>query len=171
MAGASWLASLALARAAMRTGPLGRHVTLRTPRHAEPPGCRASTRWLRRASALSRARNDDAFVVVAPYEPSGDQPSCIEKVASAVSVGSRHTLLKGATGTGKTFVVANIIADAKVQRPTLVVCHNKTLVSQIARELKVNTRHLQLTHWLRTTNAFVQVIPTGELNRAIFLLL
>lgn len=74
------------------------------------------------------------FQVVSPYEPSGDQPEAIEKLAAGFLRGDKYQTLKGVTGSGKTFTMAKIIE--KVQRPTLVISHNKTLSAQLYREFK-----------------------------------
>jgi excinuclease ABC subunit B len=75
-----------------------------------------------------------SFRVEAPYKPTGDQPQAIEKLAQGLQNGYRQQTLLGATGTGKTFVMAEIFARA--QRPTLVLAHNKTLVSQLWAEFR-----------------------------------
>ncbi|MDD7272198.1 MAG: excinuclease ABC subunit UvrB [Spirochaetales bacterium] len=74
------------------------------------------------------------FKVVAPYEPSGDQGSAIEKLSNGILNGDRAQTLKGVTGSGKTFTMAKIIE--KIQRPTLILSHNKTLAAQLYREFK-----------------------------------
>ena len=74
------------------------------------------------------------FEVVSPYEPSGDQGQAIEKLSSGFLQGYRYQTLKGVTGSGKTFTMAKIIE--KVQRPTLIISHNKTLSAQLYREFK-----------------------------------
>ncbi len=74
------------------------------------------------------------FKVVAPYEPTGDQPQAIEKLVAGIRKGYRHQTLLGATGTGKTFVMAKVIEA--VQRPTLVIAHNKTLAAQLYAEFR-----------------------------------
>ncbi len=74
------------------------------------------------------------FQVVSPYEPSGDQGQAIEKLAEGFLRGDRYQTLKGVTGSGKTFTMAKIIE--KVQRPTLIISHNKTLSAQLYREFK-----------------------------------
>ena len=74
------------------------------------------------------------FELVSKYKPSGDQPQAIEKLVDGISNGEKHQVLLGATGTGKTFTVANVIE--KVQKPTLVLAHNKTLAGQLYAELK-----------------------------------
>ncbi len=74
------------------------------------------------------------FKVYAPYEPSGDQPEAIKKLAEGFLRGDAFQTLKGVTGSGKTFTMAKIIEA--IQRPTLVISHNKTLSAQLYREFK-----------------------------------
>ena len=74
------------------------------------------------------------FEVVSPYQPSGDQGQAIEKLSSGFLKGDRFQTLKGVTGSGKTFTMAKIIEQ--VQRPTLIISHNKTLSAQLFREFK-----------------------------------
>ncbi|MGC8799623.1 MAG: excinuclease ABC subunit B [Chloroflexus aggregans] len=74
------------------------------------------------------------FRIEAPYQPTGDQPQAIAKLVAGLRAGYRHQTLLGATGTGKTFVMAHIFAQ--IQRPTLVLAHNKTLVSQLWAEFR-----------------------------------
>ncbi|MGQ9481650.1 excinuclease ABC subunit UvrB [Chloroflexus sp.] len=74
------------------------------------------------------------FRIEAPYQPTGDQPRAIEQLVAGLRAGYRHQTLLGATGTGKTFVMAHIFAQ--MQRPTLVLAHNKTLVSQLWAEFR-----------------------------------
>ncbi len=74
------------------------------------------------------------FHVIAPFEPMGDQPEAIEALAAGIENGQEAQVLLGATGTGKTFTIAKLIE--KVQRPTLVIAHNKTLAAQLASEFK-----------------------------------
>jgi excinuclease ABC subunit B len=74
------------------------------------------------------------FHLVKPYEPKGDQPEAIHQLTAGVIGGVKHQVLLGATGTGKTFTMANVIAN--VNRPTLVLCHNKTLAAQLFGEFK-----------------------------------
>src|SRR5688572_28479941 len=74
------------------------------------------------------------FRVVSDFEPMGDQPQAIEKVLSGLNAGYKHQTLLGATGTGKTYVMAKIIEGA--QRPALVLAHNKTLAAQLYQEFK-----------------------------------
>jgi excinuclease ABC subunit B len=74
------------------------------------------------------------FKLVAPFEPTGDQPQAIEKLTGALSRGVRHQTLLGATGTGKTMTIASVIA--RHQKPTLVLAHNKTLAAQLYAEFR-----------------------------------
>jgi excinuclease ABC subunit B len=74
------------------------------------------------------------FQLKAPYKPAGDQPSAIKELTEGILEGEKHQVLLGVTGSGKTFTVANVIQN--VQRPTLVLTHNKTLVAQLYGEFK-----------------------------------
>ena len=75
------------------------------------------------------------FQLKSPYKPSGDQPEAIEKLINNFNQNIKQQVLLGATGTGKTFTIANIIQ--KIQKKTLVLAHNKTLAGQLYGELKV----------------------------------
>ncbi len=75
-----------------------------------------------------------SFQLHAPYEPKGDQPEAIAGLVAGVESGERYQTLLGATGTGKTFTIANVIA--RTGRPTLVLAHNKTLAAQLCNELR-----------------------------------
>ncbi len=74
------------------------------------------------------------FELVSKYKPSGDQPEAIEELVNGINDGKKEQVLLGATGTGKTFTIANVIE--RVQKPTLVLAHNKTLAGQLYAELK-----------------------------------
>lgn len=74
------------------------------------------------------------FKLTSQYEPTGDQPEAINQLAAGVKRGEKAQVLLGVTGSGKTFTVANVIA--KVQRPTLILSHNKTLAAQLYQEMK-----------------------------------
>jgi excinuclease ABC subunit B len=74
------------------------------------------------------------FELVSPYSPAGDQPQAIAKLTEALMSGARHQALLGVTGSGKTFTVANVIRN--LDRPTLVISHNKTLAAQLYAEFK-----------------------------------
>ena len=81
-----------------------------------------------------QTENKIPFKVEAPFEPTGDQPQAIEALAQGIQNGQTSQVLLGATGTGKTFTIAKLIE--KVQKPTLVIAHNKTLAAQLASEFK-----------------------------------
>ena len=74
------------------------------------------------------------FNLVSKFEPSGDQPQAINKLVNGINEGKKHQVLLGATGTGKTFTMANVIKE--VNKPTLVLAHNKTLAGQLYSEFK-----------------------------------
>ncbi|HOG46962.1 MAG TPA: DEAD/DEAH box helicase family protein, partial [Anaerolineae bacterium] len=74
------------------------------------------------------------FELISEMKPTGDQPQAIERLVAGLTRGDQHQTLLGATGTGKTFVMANVIA--RVRRPTLVIAHNKTLAAQLYAEFK-----------------------------------
>lgn len=74
------------------------------------------------------------YNLVSPYQPSGDQPQAIEKLSSGINNGEKYQVLLGATGTGKTFSIANVIKNSN--KKTLVLAHNKTLASQLYAELQ-----------------------------------
>ncbi len=74
------------------------------------------------------------FKLRAPYQPMGDQPEAIDQLVAGIEAGKQHQVLLGATGTGKTFTMANVIQ--RVQKPALVMCHNKTLAAQLYAEFK-----------------------------------
>lgn len=74
------------------------------------------------------------FELVSKYKPSGDQPEAIKKLVDGIKNNKKHQVLLGATGTGKTFTIANVIKE--INKPTLVLAHNKTLAGQLYAELK-----------------------------------
>lgn len=77
---------------------------------------------------------ENKFILKSDYTPKGDQPEAIKELAEGIKKGKHHQILQGVTGSGKTFTMANIIQD--VQRPTLVLAHNKTLAYQLFTEFK-----------------------------------
>ena len=77
---------------------------------------------------------DGRFKLVAPFGLTGDQPQAVEKLAAGINAGKKHQTLLGVTGSGKTFTIANVIE--RVQRPTLIISHNKTLAAQLCGEFK-----------------------------------
>ena len=76
----------------------------------------------------------DKFVLHSSYKPTGDQPEAIEGLVRGINSGARMQTLLGVTGSGKTFTMANVIE--KVNRPTLVLAHNKTLAAQLCTEFR-----------------------------------
>ncbi len=74
------------------------------------------------------------FKIESKYTPSGDQPEAIKELVDGINNGKKEQVLLGATGTGKTFTIANVIE--KVNKPTLVLAHNKTLAGQLYSEFK-----------------------------------
>ncbi|WP_339833008.1 excinuclease ABC subunit UvrB [Paenibacillus sp. FSL R7-0272] len=78
--------------------------------------------------------SDKTFEIESEFSPQGDQPAAIQELVKGVQEGKRYQTLLGATGTGKTFTIAQTIA--KLQRPTLIIAHNKTLAAQLASEFK-----------------------------------
>ena len=76
----------------------------------------------------------DHFKLVSEYAPTGDQPEAIQKLVNGIKNGAKEQTLLGVTGSGKTFTMANIIAN--LNRPTLVLAHNKTLAAQLCTEFR-----------------------------------
>ena len=74
------------------------------------------------------------FELHSKFEPSGDQPQAIDRLVNGINSGEKHQVLLGATGTGKTFTIANVIKE--INKPTLVLAHNKTLAGQLYSEFK-----------------------------------
>jgi len=74
------------------------------------------------------------FELISEYKPTGDQPQAIEKLVKGINDGEKFQTLLGVTGSGKTFTMANIIEQ--VQKPTLILAHNKTLAGQLYSEFK-----------------------------------
>ena len=74
------------------------------------------------------------FELVSSFKPTGDQPQAIEKLVEGLNKDYHHQVLKGATGTGKTFTMAQVIEQ--VQKPTLILAHNKTLAAQLYSEFR-----------------------------------
>lgn len=77
---------------------------------------------------------NDQFKLVSKYTPQGDQPEAIKQLVAGIQTGKKHQTLLGATGTGKTFTISNVIKE--VNRPTLIIAHNKTLAGQLYSEFK-----------------------------------
>ncbi len=87
-----------------------------------------------------------AFKIVSPYQPTGDQPKAIQQLVEGLNENRRFQVLLGATGTGKTFTIANVIE--KTQRPTLVLVHNKTLAGQLYGEFKELFPHNRVEYFV-----------------------
>ena len=79
------------------------------------------------------------FELVSEYQPAGDQPQAIAKLTAGVLAGAKHQVLLGVTGSGKTFTIANVIRN--VNKPTLVISHNKTLAAQFMVGSLPDARH------------------------------
>ena len=86
------------------------------------------------------------FEIVSNFKPTGDQPKAIKKLVNGIENGHRFQVLLGATGTGKTFTMANIIQ--KVQKPVLVLVHNKTLAGQLYSEFKELFPHNRVEYFV-----------------------
>lgn len=78
--------------------------------------------------------SEQSFDLVTSYQPAGDQPQAIQKIVSGIQQGLKNQLLLGVTGSGKTYTMANVIAQ--IQRPTIIMAHNKTLAAQLYGEFK-----------------------------------
>jgi len=76
----------------------------------------------------------DNFKLITTFSPKGDQPKAIKELATGLEKGLKHQVLLGVTGSGKTFTIANVIAN--INKPTLVIAHNKTLAAQLYEEFK-----------------------------------
>ena len=88
----------------------------------------------------------DRFELVSPFHPTGDQPEAIDELVRGLQAGKKEQVLEGATGTGKTFTMANVIA--RVNRPTLVFSHNKTLAGQLYSEFKELFPHNRVEYFV-----------------------
>jgi len=84
--------------------------------------------------SISHRKNSNRFKLISDFKPKGDQPKAIEKLTEGVLNGLKHQVLLGVTGSGKTFTIANVIAN--VEKPTLVIAHNKTLAAQLYGEFR-----------------------------------
>ncbi|MCH9683438.1 MAG: DEAD/DEAH box helicase family protein, partial [Deltaproteobacteria bacterium] len=90
--------------------------------------------WAPGQVELPRVSDDRPFELAAPFAPSGGQPAAIEQLVRGIEQGEAAQCLLGITGSGKTFTIANVIQQ--VQRPTIVLAHNKTLAAQLYSEFK-----------------------------------
>ena len=107
------------------------------------------------------------FQVVSDYTPSGDQPQAIASLAQGVELGLNEQTLLGVTGSGKTFTMAKVIEQ--VQRPTLVLAHNKTLAAQLCAEFKEffpnNAVEYFVSYTTTTSQRPISPTPTPSLRR------
>jgi excinuclease ABC subunit B len=120
-------------------GPVG--TAERTPRHcrydvrmAESQKVSGAARFRPDPERLVPAPADARFELVSDFQPRGDQPAAIGELAEGLSRGDKHQVLLGVTGSGKTFTIASVIA--KINRPALVLAHNKTLAAQLYQEFR-----------------------------------
>ena len=90
--------------------------------------------------------NQNSFELVSKFKPTGDQPKAIKELVEGVNEGKKFQVLLGATGTGKTFTMANVIAS--VQKPTLILVHNKTLAGQLYQEMKELFPHNRVEYFV-----------------------
>ena len=101
----------------------------------------------------SNSERSRPFQVTSSYEPTGDQPLAIQQLVKQVREGDKFSILQGITGTGKTFVMSHVIAHCN--RPTLVLCHNKTLAAQLARELRSFFQHNSVELFVSYYNSYI----------------
>src|SRR5688500_10269408 len=87
-----------------------------------------------------------AFELKAPYQPAGDQPAAIAALVDGIDSGLAHQTLLGVTGSGKTYSIGNVIQ--RIQRPTLVLAHNKTLAAQLYGEFKEYFPHNSVEYFV-----------------------
>ena len=90
--------------------------------------------------------DDHKFELISPFQPTGDQPVAIDELCAGLHAHKKEQVLEGATGTGKTFTMANIIA--RENRPTLVFSHNKTLAGQLYSEFKELFPHNRVEYFV-----------------------
>ena len=107
----------------------------------------------------------NAFRVVAPFEPAGDQPKAIQELVSGIQSGIKHQTLLGVTGSGKTYTIAKVVEA--VQKPTLVLAHNKTLAAQLCSEFREFFPH-NAVHYFVSYYDYYQpeaYVPTSDTYR------
>ena len=110
----------------------------------------------------------DHFELVSEYSPTGDQPQAIEKLVEGFKEGNQFQTLLGVTGSGKTFTMANVIR--KLNKPTLIIAHNKTLAAQLYSEMKEFfpiMRWNTLSATMTTTNRRLTSRPRTHISRRI----
>jgi excinuclease UvrABC helicase subunit UvrB len=102
----------------------------------------------------------ERFQLVSEFQPSGDQPQAIDKLVDAYARGKRHACLLGVTGSGKTFTVANVVA--RLNRPTLVISHNKTLAAQLYEEMHELFPHNAVSYFV----SLLRLLPARGVHPA-----
>ena len=123
---------------------------------------------------MNEEKQRDRFQLVSSYQPTGDQPQAIARLVEGLNRGDKEQTLLGVTGSGKTFTMANIIAQ--VNRPTLVLAHNKTLAAQLCsefREFFPNNAveyfvsyydYYQPEAYIATTDTYIERIPLSMMK-------
>lgn len=112
------------------------------------------------------------FQIASDYQPTGDQPQAIDKLVKGINSNERYQTLLGVTGSGKTFTMANLVE--KVQKPTLVLAHNKTLAAQLYAEFKSFFQRMQLNISfliMIITNLKLTFQPQEPISKKIYLLM
>ena len=104
------------------------------------------------------------FKLESEYKPAGDQPKAIEGLVRGLTAGMKHQTLLGVTGSGKTFTGANVIAA--VQKPTLVIAHNKTLAAQLAQEYRDFFPHNAVHYFAASAGVPAPGLGCGDTQRA-----
>ena len=102
------------------------------------------------------------FDLVSKFSPNGDQPQAINELVEGVNNGKKHQVLLGATGTGKTFTIANVIKETGKQ--TLVLAHNKTLAGQLYSELKELFRNNHVEYFVSYYDRLKKVVLFSPFN-------
>ncbi len=102
------------------------------------------------------------FILHSAYSPTGDQPDAIKKLTKGINDGLKEQTLLGVTGSGKTFTMANIIANTN--RPTLVLAHNKTLAAQLCSEFKEFFPENAVEYFVSYNGTIVKIVPFSPFN-------
>src|SRR5207249_1664871 len=106
------------------------------------------------------------FKLRSDYKPQGDQPRAIAELTAGIKRGDKHQTLLGVTGSGKTFTVANVVSQ--VQKPTLVIAHNKTLAGQLYVEIQYERNDHDFSRGtFRVKGDTIEIFPAYEEERAI----
>ncbi len=104
----------------------------------------------------------DKFQLVSSYRPTGDQPEAIARLTAGIENGLVEQVLLGVTGSGKTFTMANVIAN--VNRPTLVLAHNKTLAAQLCSEFRDFFPNNAVELFMSYNGTIVKIVPFSPFN-------